>query len=187
MIQVLFVCLGNICRSPAAEGVMKKMIEDRGFQNKISCDSAGTSGFHHGHHADSRMHETASQRGYQLTSRSRKFTVDDFQRFDYILTMDNQNYKDVMKGVTKDVMKNITKDIMDDSPMKKVLGKKEHGEKDQTLEDKVYKFVDFCQAHNISEVPDPYYKEDEGFQFVMDLLEDGCKNLLDKIVKENQW
>lgn len=93
--SVLFVCLGNICRSPAAEGVMRRLIQERGLEGTITVDSAGTSSFHIGEPADKRMCSAADQRGYELTSRSRQATGRDYRRFDLIIAMDRDNYREL--------------------------------------------------------------------------------------------
>ncbi len=154
MKKILFVCLGNICRSPAAEGVMTKMIQEKGLEDQYWCDSAGTAGYHSGARADPRMTSAASQRGYDLTSKARRFQKKDFEEFDYILTMDESNYEDVM-----------AQDSWDE------------------YTDKVFRFRDFCTQHKIDGVPDPYYGGADGFDHVIDILEDGCANFLEKIQK----
>lgn len=93
--SILFVCLGNICRSPAAEGVMQKLLTDRGLDDQICVDSAGTLGYHSGKPADPRMKFAASNRGYELTSRARQISARDLSAFDLIITMDRENYRDV--------------------------------------------------------------------------------------------
>ncbi len=155
--RVLFVCLGNICRSPAAEGIFIKMVQDAGLQDVIHIDSAGTGGWHVGDGPDNRMIRHAKQRGYDLSQlEARQFSSpDDFHNFDYILTMDNSNYRNV---TSLDV-------------------KKEHHHKVKLM-------TSFCRVHKIGEVPDPYYKEDEGFEHVLDLLEDACTELLNHIKTE---
>lgn len=154
--KILFVCMGNICRSPAAEGIMNKLIKAEGLENKIEIDSAGTLGFHHGEPADPRMSLHAAKRGYNLTSLSRKFDPEkDFNHFDYIVTMDDENYADIISLDKK--------------------GRYKH---------KVYKMADFFDMDGYDEVPDPYYGSYEGFELVLDLLEEGNKNLLEKIKKE---
>lgn len=152
--RVLFVCLGNICRSPAAEGIFLKMVKDAGLENEIHVDSAGTGGWHVGDGPDNRMIRHAKQRGYDLSQlEARQFSSpDDFHNFDYILTMDNSNFKNVVSLDTK----------------------KQHHHK-------VKPMTSFCRIHQIEEVPDPYYKEDEGFEHVLDLLEDACTELLKQI------
>ncbi len=153
--SILFVCLGNICRSPAAEGIMKKLIEVEKLDLELEVDSAGTMGYHTGEGADPRMKRHAKKRGYNLTSLARKFDPEkDFDHFDYIVTMDNQNYSDI-KGL--DIKKKFNH--------------------------KIFKMADFCKNNNITEVPDPYYEGDEGFSHVIDILEEGCSNLLIKIKK----
>lgn len=93
--SVLFVCLGNICRSPTGEAVLVHHVAEQGLENQILVDSAGTIGYHEGKRADSRMMKHAARRGYDLTSRSRKITPADFQRFDLIIAMDQQNRSDI--------------------------------------------------------------------------------------------
>jgi protein-tyrosine phosphatase len=156
MKKVLFVCLGNICRSPAAEGVFLKMVNDAGLAKQIHVDSAGTGGWHVGDAPDSRMIHHAKQRGYDLTQlEARQFSEEDFSKFDYILTMDNSNLKNVLN---LDV-------------------KRQHHAKVKPL-------VNYCKIHEVKEVPDPYYDRDEGFNHVLDLIEDACAELLLKIKGE---
>ena len=156
MIKVLFVCTGNICRSPAAEGIFKKFVRDANLENDISIDSAGTIGYHSGELPDARMRKHASARGYNLDSRARQFNPKkDYEEFDYIITMDNYNYTDLIQLDRKKLYTN-----------------------------KLFKMADFISDKNISEVPDPYYGGAEGFEFVIDILEDGTKNLLTKIKKD---
>lgn len=154
--RVLFVCLGNICRSPAAEGIFIKMVKDAGLHEHIHVDSAGTGGWHVGDPPDERMVHHAGKRGYDLTQlEARQFSAEDFDKFDYILTMDRSNYKNV---VNLDV-------------------KRQH----QT---KIYPITNFCRIHSLEEVPDPYYEEEDGFEHVLDLLEDACTELLERIKGE---
>lgn len=154
--KILFVCMGNICRSPAAEGIMNKMVEEKNLKNKIEIDSAGTIGYHEGEPADARMSRHAARRGYKLTSLSRKFNPNkDFEKFDYIVTMDDNNYEDILSL-----------------------------DKNQEYRHKVFKVSKFFTDHNYSEVPDPYYGGSDGFEIVLDLLEEGNKNLLEKIRKD---
>jgi protein-tyrosine phosphatase len=95
--SVLFVCLGNICRSPTGEGVLQHLVEEKGLESQIVIDSAGTIGYHEGNPADSRMREHASKRGYDLQSRSRKITRDDIDRFDLVIAMDRENRRDILE------------------------------------------------------------------------------------------
>lgn len=154
--KVLFVCLGNICRSPAAEGVMRHLVERAGLDGRIECDSAGTYGGHAGERADARMRRAASRRGYDLQSISRQIRSEDFDRFDMIITMDDSNYERVHRlASTPEAAR------------------------------KIFRMTDFCRRHSgASHVPDPYYEGAEGFELVLDLLEDACEGLLEEIKKE---
>lgn len=154
--KILFVCLGNICRSPAAEGVLKAAAERKGLSDKIVVDSAGTYGGHAGQLPDSRMRSAAARRGYDLTHRARQITEEDFIDFDMIVVMDDMNYESVSRL----------------APERRYL-------------DKLYRFAEFCGRHpQWSHVPDPYYEGREGFELVLDLLEDGCEGILKKIADE---
>ena len=151
--RILFVCLGNICRSPAANGVMEQMVAQQGLQDKFLIDSAGTYGGHAGELPDPRMRVAASRRGYNLTHRSRKFREQDYHDFDMIVVMDDSNYENVARL----------------APERKYL-------------DKVYRFVEFSKNHpDWSYVPDPYYEGHEGFELVLDILEDGCTELINRL------
>ena len=149
--KVLFVCMGNICRSPAGEGVLKALIaEDAILKDAaIEVDSAGTIGFHDGAPPDTRMRAAAAQRGYTLTSRARRVTTADLKKFDLVLAMDKENLRDLQ-----------------------ALQKGSQGKVDIRL------FCDFCQVSSSREVPDPYYGGADGFETVLDLLEDGCQQLI---------
>ncbi|MFO1064628.1 MAG: low molecular weight protein-tyrosine-phosphatase [Pirellulales bacterium] len=115
-VSVLFVCLGNICRSPAAEGVFQHWVQSRGLQDRIVVDSAGTSSFHIGEPADRRMIEAARERGYELTSRSRQAVSRDYQRFDRIIAMDRNNYRELAKLFGEPSSKlRLLSDYLDDS------------------------------------------------------------------------
>jgi protein-tyrosine phosphatase len=150
MKKILFVCLGNICRSPSAEAVFKGLLQKEGLEKEIYVDSAGITDYHAGEPADARMQEHASRRGYKLTSISRPVDSDyDFEHFDLIIGMDNQNMRDLEKLA-------------------------EGG----SAVNKIFKMTDFCGDCIYDEVPDPYYGGDEGFELVLDLLEDACKGLL---------
>jgi len=151
--RILFVCMGNICRSPAAEGIAKKFLENRGLDGTIEIDSAGTLDYHAGELPDSRMIKHASKRGYQLDSKARQFNPEkDFEYFDYIVTMDDDNYN----GITSLDKKN----------------KYRH---------KVFKMVSFENKIKADEVPDPYYTGSDGFEYVLDILEDSVEGLLNKV------
>ena len=156
MKNILFICLGNICRSAAANGIMEQFVAREGLQDKIKIDSAGTYGGHAGELPDSRMRAAAANRGYSLTHRSRKVREDDFYDFDMLIVMDDSNYENVSRI----------------APERKYLNK-------------VYRFVEFSRNHpQWSYVPDPYYEGHEGFELVLDLLEDGCQTLLDELKAE---
>lgn len=148
------MCLGNICRSPMAEGVFLKILEREGTQNEFEVDSAGISACHQGELPNSRMRQHASARGYNLTHHSRPVLPVDFDRFDYIIGMDDQNIKGLRKIAT--TSENIGK---------------------------IYRMTDFCQRMSNTEVPDPYYGGDAGFEYVIDLLEDSCEGFY-KFCKE---
>lgn len=147
--RVLFVCLGNICRSPAAEGVMRALVEAEGLADRITVRSAGTAGWHTGKLPDQRMRNAAQNRGYDLSSRARQVDEDALQENDLVLVMDKQNLRDVSSV-------------------------------DHTgqFSEKIRLFCDFCSEHEEAEVPDPYYGGEQGFELVLDLLEDGCRGVL---------
>ena len=127
MIRILFVCLGNICRSAAAEEIMRCYIRREGLDNVIQVDSAGISGYHQGDEADPRMRAHAARRGYTITHRSRPVCLNDFEAFDMILAMDDSNF-DALKAKAPDV-------------------ESEH---------KIVRMTDFCRVKQVDHVPDPY-------------------------------
>lgn len=150
--KVLFVCLGNICRSPAAEGIARKMAEEMGVD--VEFDSAGLYAGHAGELPDRRMREAAWQLGYRLDHRSRPVRLSDFDDFDIVIGMDDSNISRL------------------------------HGFADtQERDDKIVRMTDFTIRHpEYDYVPDPYYEGAEGFRLVLDLLEDGCSELV-KLLK----
>ena len=150
-ISILFVCLGNICRSPAAEAVFLHQIKKQGLEENFNVDSAGTGGWHVGKDADSRMRQTASKRGINIRSRARQIQLSDFTNFDIILTMDNSNLNDVKK-LSLELNSN---NIADIKPL-----------------------LSYSINKNLIEVPDPYYGGQNGFEEVLDLLEDSIAGLL---------
>lgn len=150
--HILFVCLGNICRSPAAEGILKKHLKEKKLDDRISVDSAGTSGYHIGDLPDSRMRQHGARRGYKFDSLSRKFTSLDFDNFDIIIAMDDNNYHNIIR---------MTPDL--------------------ESEKKVYRMVDFSLKYGHDHIPDPYYSGADGFELVLDLLEDACEGLINKL------
>lgn len=156
MYKLLFVCLGNICRSPAAENIMNHLIDRHQLNDRVVCDSAGTGGYHVGSPPDRRMTLAAANRlGIQLCGRARQLQKSDLAEFDLILAMDRENYYDIL--------------ALDFS------GK---------YRDKVRLMCDFCTEHTLKEVPDPYYGGAEGFNQVIDLLLDACNGLLDRVKQE---
>ncbi|HEY9667541.1 MAG TPA: low molecular weight protein-tyrosine-phosphatase [Coleofasciculaceae cyanobacterium] len=152
--QLLFVCLGNICRSPSAENIMNHLIQQADLSDSIICDSAGTGGYHIGSPPDRRMAAAAKRRGIELRGQARQFQASDFENFDLILAMDRENYWDILSL----------------DPREK-------------YRDKVKLMCDFATEHNEREVPDPYYGGPEGFDKVIDLLLDACEGLLQHVVK----
>ena len=154
--KILFVCLGNICRSPMAETIMNRLIKENHLSNRIMVDSAGIIGFHAGEKADSRMRQHAYQRGYNITHISRPISISDFDDFDLIISMDESVYDS----------------LLDKAPS-------------IPHESKVVRMTDFCQIHtDATHVPDPYYGGASGFENVLDILEDACEGLLQEIKKE---
>lgn len=163
--SVLFVCLGNICRSPAAEGVFRDLVKKRGLDSKFIIDSAGTIGYHEGNEADPRMRAASKRRGIAITSISRPIQPSDFVNFDLILAMDKQNREDILGAFERWRIKNT---LPPDSHKKVKL------------------MCSYCKRHNETEVPDPYYGGQQGFEKVLDLLEDACESLLESILAENK-
>ncbi|CAA7397080.1 unnamed protein product [Spirodela intermedia] len=161
---VLFVCLGNICRSPAAEGVFTDLVVRKGLDARFRIDSAGTIGYHEGNPADPRMRAASKRRGIEITSISRPIRSSDFRDFDLILPMDLQNKEDILKAYQR-------------WRTKEELPKDAHK--------KVKLMCSYCQKHEEPEVPDPYYGGPKGFEKVLDILEDACSSLLDDIIAKN--
>ena len=154
--KLLFVCLGNICRSPAAENVMNHLITQANLSEQIICDSAGTAGYHIGSPPDERMAITAAvQLGIKLRGQARQFKKSDLENFDLILAMDQANYQDIL--------------ALDPSGQ---------------YRNKVRLMCDFCLKHPVKEVLDPYYGGPENFNYVIELLLDACSGLLQHISKK---
>jgi protein-tyrosine phosphatase len=150
--RVLFICMGNICRSPAAEIVFRKQVAEADLGDVIDIDSAGTIGYHAGKGPDPRMADTLRRRGYQITGRSRQVTAGDLADFDLILAADQENLADLRH--------------LDP-------GRVHHG--------KIRLLVDYGSMGTASHVPDPYYGGPQGFEQVADLVEDACAGLLEEI------
>lgn len=153
--KLLFVCLGNICRSPAAENIMNYLITQADLQGQIICDSAGTSSYHIGSSPDRRMKAAAAKKGIELKGKARQFEESDFEEFDLILAMDKDNYQNLI--------------------YQDYTGK---------YQPKIRLMCDFAQNYPDQEVPDPYYGGTEGFNYVIDLLSDACEGLLTYVTKE---
>lgn len=152
--RVLFVCMGNICRSPTGEAVMQHLVVERDVAHRVLVDSAGTIGYHVGAPADARMREAASRRGYRMQSRSRQVTRADLEQFDLIVAMDRDNLDDLQ--------------ALDTSG--------QYG-------DKIRLLSEFLPEGSPQDVPDPYYGGDQGFECVLDMIENACPNLLDHLLQ----
>ncbi len=153
--KLLFVCLGNICRSPTAENIMNHLIEQANLGSSIVCDSAGTAGYHVGNPPDRRMSVAAANKlGIELVGQARQLQPSDLKDFDLILAMDKANYQDIL--------------ALDST-----------GE----YSDKIRLMCDYCSKYSTQEVPDPYYGGTEGFDRVIDLLFDACTGLLQVVKK----
>lgn len=157
-IRVLFVCIGNICRSPTAEAVFAYLLKKSGHDQHIQVDSAGMSNYHVGEPAHPRSRAVAARRNYDVTSIARQFVEEDFDRFDYILPMDESN----------------------ELQLKVMAQSDQHREK-------ILPFIQLCPtyANQYRDVPDPYYGGPDGFEHVLDICEEGCQALLDKIKSDS--
>lgn len=157
VIKVLFVCMGNICRSPTAESVFRRLVQAAGLESKILIDSAGTHDYHVGQCPDKRAQRAAQQRGYFMEDlRGRQVSAQDFQKFDYVLAMDMENLGYLQR-----------------------ICPKPHAHKVDLL-------MSFSKRFQEREVPDPYYGGAEGFETVLDMVEDACRGLLEKITSKPQ-
>ncbi len=149
MIKVLFVCLGNICRSPSAEGVFRKLVEEQGLLDQIEIDSAGTHAYHIGSPPDERAQQAASRRGIDMSGmRGRRIDEGDFYIFDYVLAMDESNEYHLREM----------------APAEEIH--------------KIELFLNYAPERSESEVPDPYYGGHTGFEKVLDMIEDASEGLL---------
>lgn len=149
MPAVLFVCLGNICRSPTAHGVFEHLLHKHQLHNIVRVDSCGTGAWHIGQAPDERTQKAAKRKGYDLSHlRARRIELEDFQQFDYILAMDTRNLADVIKMAP------------------------------DTYAGNIQLFLDYSSKKSLVEVPDPYYGGEDGFERVLDIVEEACENLL---------
>ncbi len=155
MVKILFVCMGNICRSPTAEGVFRHKVIDAGLEDQIHIDSAGTIAYHIGHPPDPRAQKAALKRGIDLsTQRARKVTSKDFEAFDLVIAMDSDNYYEL-----------------------EAICPTGH-------EDRLHMFLKFAKNSRETDVPDPYYGGVNGFEVVLDLIEDASEGLLQHLQEQ---
>jgi protein-tyrosine phosphatase len=157
MVRLCFVCLGNICRSPTAEAVMFDLVDKAGLGAVVEVDSAGTAGYHAGEQPDARAAAAARRRGVQLRGRARQFRAKDYDRFDYVLAMDQSNFDDLMDlAASPDARKklHLLRSFDPESPKG-------------------------------ASVPDPYYGGDDGFEQVLDICTSACSGLLERVKKEH--
>jgi len=153
--SVLFVCMGNICRSPTGEGVMKRLVAARGVADRVLVDSAGTISYHAGERPDRRMRAAAERRGYTLDSRARQLRREDLARFDMLIAMDESNHADIL--------------ALDPA------GGHQH---------KVFLLSEFLAAEAgwPRDVPDPYYGGSDGFDRVLEMIEAACAPILERLL-----
>jgi protein-tyrosine phosphatase len=154
-VRVLFVCLGNICRSPLAEAVFRHAVRERGLEHAFEIDSAGTSGYHDGAPPDRRSAETARRRGVELTGESRRATAEDLRRFDYVIAMDAENERELraLAGAGGSA--------------------------------RVHRLREWDPEPEHGDVPDPYYGGARGFEDVHDIVERAAERFLDHLVREH--
>lgn len=151
--RLLFICLGNICRSPAADGIMHHLVEARGLTDDFYIDSAGIGSWHVGQLPDYRMRRCGERHGYVFDHRARQFSAADFDRFDLIAVMDHENYHDVARQARSAADRR-----------------------------KIIRMSDYLRHHPGQQtVPDPYYGDERDFEFAVELLEDACEGLLDEL------
>ncbi len=151
--RVLFVCMGNICRSPTAEGVFRQVVQDAGLADQVDVDSAGTHAYHVNEPPDRRAQAAAERRGFSMSGiRARRVQSEDFERFDYIIAMDRDNLALLIDQAEAE------------------------------YHDKIHLFLEFASGHE-DEVPDPYYGGTTGFERVLDLVEEASRGLLETLQK----
>ena len=154
-ISVLFVCLGNICRSPLAEGVFLSLVEQEGLSGRFRVDSAGTGSWHVGDPPDPRSHAVASENGIRLVGRARRVVPGDLDAFDWVIAMDRTNHRDLVQMRPADA------------------------------EARLHLLREFDPDGGDPDVPDPYYGGEDGFQHVFDVVERSCRRLLDHMLEES--
>lgn len=152
MKRILFLCMGNICRSPAGHCVFQHLVNQAGLNDQFEIESAGTIGFHIGEGPDPRMQKFLRARKIPIIGHSRQLLASDLEYYDLIVAMDHQNLEDAQ--------------ALDTS------GRLHH---------KVTLFCQYCTAHTETDVPDPYYGGAHGFKYVLEIVEDGCANLLKEL------
>jgi protein-tyrosine phosphatase len=157
MTKVLFVCMGNICRSPAAEGVLKKLLIDKNLSKDFYVDSAGIINYHAGEQPDYRMISVLEKRGYSLNHSARQINLKDFEIFDYILAVDNYIFRELNKYPIEFEQKK-----------------------------KIMKLADFLKNHSEKEIADPYYGSEEDFEYCLDLIEDSVQGFFNEKLKQNE-
>ena len=155
--RILFVCMGNICRSPAGEGLLRALVEERGLEECIEIDSAGTIGYHTGNAADARMRAAAATRGYDLTSKARQVRRADLEHFDRVIAMDRANYDDLvaLHPAERERVRMLGSYLPGKATPGSSLG---------------------------ADVPDPYYGGADGFEQVLDMIESACPGILDDLL-----
>jgi protein-tyrosine phosphatase len=151
--RVLFVCMGNICRSPTAEGVMRSLVREQGLEDRIEIDSAGTGGWHVGEPPDARATEAARRRGIALEGAARQIVPEDFERFDLIVAMDRENLRGLLAMAPDEAAANRVRLLREFDP----------------------------DASGDLDVPDPYYGGDRGFETVLDHVQAACRGLLEEL------
>ena len=157
MVKVLFVCMGNICRSPTAEGVFRHKVSEAGLEDQVHIDSAGTIAYHEGHPPDPRAQKAALKRGIDLSSqRARRVSGEDFEEFDLVIAMDSDNHYELEMICPPG------------------------------YEDRLHMFLKFAQNTRETEVPEPYYGGSGGFETVLDMIEDAAEGLLQHLQEQKR-
>ena len=158
--RLLFVCMGNICRSPAAEGVARRLVTEQGLEGRLEIESAGTIAYHAGEPPDERMREAASARGYELDGQARQVTAEDFQRFDLLIAMDRDNLAEL-----RELRSGLDNSIRSRAELRLLS--------------------DFLPEGSATDVPDPYYGGERGFERVLDMIEAAVPRLVDELVESS--